>query len=178
MVNRQDDHWPKPTMFCTVTVVSVGLWWTDKTTTDRNLPRCVRLRWFVLNREKEEMTLLRSQVGPAVILQGVFTLQIGDTLWVDVTAGKLDTSCKKSSYVGLYLIRTWWRCRRLDQLHLRWSVPHQDLMTLSVLGLGLPALVCTLFLGGACVSSATQPGQTTIPSCSIRCDTSGVNKHS
>ena len=60
----------------------------------------------MLNREKEEMTLLRSQVGPAVILQGVFTLQIGDTLRVDVTAGNLDTSRNKSSYVGLYLIRT------------------------------------------------------------------------
>ena len=60
----------------------------------------------MLNREKEEMTLLRSQVGPSVILQGVFTLQIGDTLRVDVSAGKLDTSRNKSSYVGLYLIRT------------------------------------------------------------------------
>ena len=48
---------------------------------------------------------MRSQVGPVVVLQGLFTLQKGDTLWVDITAGTLDTNRNKSNYVGLYLIR-------------------------------------------------------------------------
>ena len=58
-----------------------------------------------MNRKKGETTLLRSQVGPVVVLQGLFTLQKGDTLWVDITAGTLDTNRNKSNYVGLYLIR-------------------------------------------------------------------------
>ena len=80
MMNRQEDH-------------------------DRNLPRCVRLRWFVLNREEEE-TLLQSKLGPASFLQGVFMLQKGDTLRVKATAGKLYTDRGQSTYLGLYLIRT------------------------------------------------------------------------
>jgi hypothetical protein len=42
----------------------------------------------------------------ASLLQGVFELQVNDVIFVKASAGLLDKMLHKSSYVGLYLLRT------------------------------------------------------------------------
>ena len=107
---------------------SLFFWWTDELTDNLNIFYCI-LRWtykttahqdlpdfffffkwcFLLNRHGQEGTLLESQVGPASLLQGVFMLQKNDAVVVQASDGQLHTARSRSTFFGLYLIRTWTR---------------------------------------------------------------------